>query len=387
MTRPLDGILVVSVEQAVSAPFATRQLADLGARVVKVERPPDGDFARRYDDVVNGMSTYFVWLNRNKESLGIDVKTPAGAMVLERLLERADVFVQNLSPPAASRLGLTAADVVARHPRVVACNISGFGPGGPYSNHRAYDLVIQAEAGSISVTGWPDAPAKPGIALADIGSGMYAFSSILAGLYARERTGHGAAIEVSMFDTVVEWMGYSTYYAAHAGQPHLPNGVGHPALCPYAAFRSVDGEDFVMAVQNDDEWQRLAVDVLDRPDLAAEDALRSNVGRVANRERVTAACAAALETLTRSEAATRLTAAGIANGRLNDVFDVLDHPQLAARDRWRDVGTPAGSVRAVLPPPTCSDWLPRMDPVPALGEHTDAILRELDITDGGVGDQ
>ncbi|MCX2934413.1 CaiB/BaiF CoA-transferase family protein [Mycobacterium sp. CVI_P3] len=377
MSGPLDNLRVVSVEQAVAAPFASRQLADLGARVFKIERPGVGDFARDYDQVVNGMASHFVWINRNKESVAIDIKNAHGREVLDRLLDSADVFIHNLAPDTSDRMGLSAAAVHARNPRIVACDISGYGAGGPLGTRRAYDLLVQAESASISVTGWPGRPAKPGIAIADIGAGMYAFSSILAGLYARERTGVGCAVSVSLFDAICEWMGYTIYYSGYSGLPHLPSGVGHPSLSPYEAFETSDGLTIVIAVQNDREWVRLVADVMHRFDLAQDASLATNNGRVARRDTVSAECARWFGNHTFAEAAARLDAAEIAYAQLNGPSELLEHPQLAARNRWRDVESPVGPIRSLLPPPVAPGWSPRMDPIPSIGEHTESVLVEL----------
>jgi crotonobetainyl-CoA:carnitine CoA-transferase CaiB-like acyl-CoA transferase len=376
VSGPLHGVLVVAVEQAVAAPLATRHLGDLGARVIKVERPDVGDFARGYDDHVRGLATHFVWANRNKESLSLDIKTARGAEVLARLLGEADVFVQNMAPGTADRLGLSAQQLVAEHPRLIACDVSGYGDDGPYAGKRAYDMLVQAEAGVISVTGTPQSPARAGIAVADVGAGMYAYSAILAALFARERGGAGMAISVSLFDAVVEWMGYSIYSTAH-GTPHVPAALGHPAVVPYNAYPTSDGCRVIVGVQNDREWQRLATQVLDRPDLAADPELATNQGRCRHRARVDDACAAAMSCLTFAEAVARLDGADIANSRINSVEELLAHPQLRARDRWRPVDSPVGAVPMLLPAPVLAGWEPRMDAIPALGEHTDAILGEL----------
>ena len=375
--RPLEGLLVVGLEQAVSAPIATRHLADMGARVVKVENPRGGDFARYYDDAVGGMAAHFVWVNRGKESLTLNLADPRGAAVLERLLSRADVLIQNLAPGAASRRGFAAEQVCARHPRLIAVDISGYGEGGPLSHKRAYDLLVQSEAGSCAVTGGPGQPAKAGIPLADIGSGMYALTSVLAALYARHTTGRGSAISVSMFDSVAEWMGYPINYTMGTGIEQEPAWVGSPAVSPYGSYPTGDGQTVVLGTTNDNEWQRLARTVLNRPDLADDPELATNSGRVRGRARIDEAIRAWTTSVTLKEAQDVLDAAGLGNARLNSVQDVIDHPHLAARNRWREVKTPTGVTRAVLPPPVTADWEPPMGPVPALGEHTDAILTEL----------
>jgi crotonobetainyl-CoA:carnitine CoA-transferase CaiB-like acyl-CoA transferase len=374
---PLDGMLVVSVEQAVSAPLATRQLADLGARVVKIERPDGGDFARGYDRSVKGMASHFVWLNRSKESVAVDFTSAAGREVVERLVERADVFVQNLAPGAAARRGLDAAALTRRYPRLVAVDLSGYGPAGPFRHKRAYDLLVQSEAGLVSVTGTPDAPAKAGIPIADIAAGMYIFSGVLSALLRRERGGGGAALDVSMFDTVVEWMGHQVQHTLHTGEQPPRMGVSHPAIAPYNRYPTTDGNEVMLGIQNDREWRRLAADLLGNPELGTDPAYATNVARTANRDAVDALVGAATAKLTAADLVTLLDDAGIANARLNEVPQVVAHPQLVARDRWREVDSPVGPLRTPLPPITFPTDPPRLDPVPELGEHTDAVLTEL----------
>ena len=383
----LDGITVVAVEQAVAAPFATRQLADLGARVIKVERPGSGDFARGYDTTVNGLSSHFVWLNRSKESLALDLKDPAGAEALARLLETADVFVQNLGPGAADRAGLGHAELRARNPRLVTCSISGYGPEGPYRDKKAYDLLVQCEAGLLSVTGTEDDPAKAGISVADIAAGMYAYSGVLAALLQRGRTGEGAHVEVSMLEALGEWMGFPYFYAAYGGTPPRRTGARHAAIAPYGPFRTGSGEEVFLAVQNDREWRSLCEKVLHRPDLAADPALAANDQRVAAGERVRGAIEDAFSGIDAARAEELLEAAGIANARLRDMAGFAGHPQLAARDRWREVGSPAGPLRTLLPPALPDGAEPPLRPVPAVGEHTGAILAELGLgtTEGTAG--
>jgi itaconate CoA-transferase len=374
---PLEGITVVSVEQAVAAPLATRHLADLGARVVKVERPDGGDFARSYDSAVRGMASHFVWLNRSKESIALDLKRPAGREVLADLVAAADVFVQNLGPGACARLGFGAGVLSARHPRLVVCDMSGYGPDGPYRDKRAYDLLVQSETALVSVTGVPEHPAKTGIPCADIGAGMYAYSSVLAALFHRERTGRGTAIEVSMFDALTEWMGHPVQYALHTGANPPRTGLGHPIIVPYGAYPASDGQEIIIGIQNDRQWARLAADVLERPELATDPDFATNQARTRNRERVDAAVAEQTSKLTVADAERRLEEAGIPNARVNDVTDFLDHPQLSARNRWREIGSPVGALPSPLPAATFAGMEPRMDPVPDLGEHTGPILRSL----------
>ena len=377
---PLAGLLVVSVEQAVAAPFATRQLADLGARVVKVERPGGGDFARHYDATVKGLASYFVWLNRGKQSLTLDLKSAAGLAVLDRLIARADVFVQNLAPGAAARMGLSAAGLRARDPRLIVCDIAGYAPDGPMGGRRAYDLLIQAEAGLLSVTGSEDAPAKAGISVADIAGGMYAFSSVLAALYARERTGAGAALEVSLFEALAEWMSQPMYYAMYTGTPPARTGTSHATIAPYGTFRTGGGGTVQLAVQNDREWRRLCSQVLGLPRLAEDPRFATNPARVAARDELHREIEAALSRYSAEEVLARLEAAQIANGRLNTVLDLLAHPQL--EHRWTEVDSPAGPVRA-LPPPVLG-LASGLGAVPAAGEHTGGILGELGYTDAEI---
>ncbi|MFE7762430.1 CaiB/BaiF CoA transferase family protein [Streptomyces sp. NPDC057438] len=379
---PLDGITVVAVEQAVAAPFATRQLADLGARVIKVERVDGGDFARGYDTAARGLASHFVWCNRGKESLALDLKDPRGLAVVTRLVADADVFVQNLAQGAAARLGLDAATLCAAHPRLVAVDISGYGASGPYADKRAYDMLVQCEAGLVSVTGTPEQPVKAGIPAADIAAGMYAFSGVLAALVRRGTTGRGGPVEVSMLEALAEWMGHPLHHTLHGGTAPARTGLGHAVIAPYDAYATADGGRVLLSVQNDREWRRLAERVLGRPELADDPAFATNPARVRRRERTDELVATALGELDTVTALERLEAAGIACARLRDVTEVAEHPQLAARDRWRDVASPVGPLRALLPPIT----LPggdeaRMGAVPALGEHTGSLLRAAGMTD------
>jgi itaconate CoA-transferase len=371
---PLDGIVVVSCEQAVAAPFATRQLAELGARVIKVERPGDGDFARGYDEAVHGMSSHFVWLNRSKESIALDLK--ADRDTIARLVARADVFVQNFAPGAAERLGLGAAELRERHPRLITCSISGYGPDGPYRDAKAYDLLIQSEAGLVSVTGTEAEPAKAGIPAADIGAGMYAFSGILAALYDRERTGVGTHLEISLFDALVEWMGFPLQYTAGSGVPPRRQGTSHAAIAPYGTFAAGDGTEVVIGIQNEREWVAFCAAVLARPELAVDERFDSGARRVAHRPALHAEIDAVLAGLTGDELTGRLDGARIAYGRRREVAEVLEHPLL--RGRWVEVGSPVGPLRTLLPPITLPGRPPRLDPIPAVGEHTDAILAWLE---------
>jgi crotonobetainyl-CoA:carnitine CoA-transferase CaiB-like acyl-CoA transferase len=380
---PLAGITVVALEQAVSAPMCSRVLADFGARVIKVENPDGGDFARHYDDVVNGLAAHFVWANRGKESVTLDLKTEAGLDILHRLLDRADVLVSNLAPGSTARLGIAPADLTERHPDVIAVEIDGYGPGGPLSHKRAYDLLAQAESGACAVTGHPGAPAKPGPPMADISTGLYSALSIAALLYSRDcrsaAGGHGNTVAVSLFDTMTDLMGYPLTYAQHSGVDQQPLGMSSPAVAPYGAYRTADGQTVVLGTTNDREWQRLSRDILHRDDLADDARFATNTGRVAHRgildETIGAWCAGHdLEHVQKTA-----DAAGIGNARYNLPSEVLVHPQLTARDRWRHVDTPAGPISALLPPPVISGYQPAMGAVPGLGQHTDSVLAELGI--------
>ena len=375
--RPLAGITVVSVEQAVAAPFAARQLGDLGARVIKVERPDGGDFARGYDKAVDGQSAYFVWLNRNKESLSLDLKQEAAREALHRLVGQADVFIQNLAPGAVERLGFGAAALRAKHPRLITCDISGYGATGPYADKKAYDLLIQSESGVLSVTGTSDTPCKVGVSIADIATGMHAYSAILAALYRRERDGCGAHIEVPMFDCLVEWNSHPVYYTHYSGNAPRRSGPDHATIVPYGKFDCADGHSVMLGLQNEREWAVFCDQVLGRPELARDDRYDSNTKRTERRTEMMAIFQSVFSQITAAELVARLDAAGIANGRLNTPADVWDHPQLAARERWREVAHPGGTMRAVLPPAAFDDFEAAMAPVPALAEHTDRILSEL----------
>ncbi len=370
---PLEGLVVVGVEQAVAAPLATRHLADLGARVIKVENPRGGDFTRAYDEAVNGLAAHFVWCNRGKESLTLNLAAPAGADIMESLLARADVLIQNLAPGAAARRGLAAAQVTARHPRLIAVDISGYGSGGPFEQRRAYDLLVQSEGASCAVTGSPGAPAKPGIPIADVGAAMYTFSSVLAALYSREHTGRGTAIEISLFDAIAEFMGYPLHFTLGTGIEQEPRGVGSPAVAPYGGYPTADGQTIVLGTTNDGEWQRLAA-VLERPDLAGDPAYARNYQRVDRRDNLDPQIARWTAQRTFAEIADAMDRAGIGYARLNGVQDLIDHPQLAARDRWTEVDSPVGPLRALRPPPVAAHWPMRSGAVPGLGEHTDRVL-------------
>jgi len=382
---PLEGITVVAVEQAVAAPFATRQLADLGARVVKVERIDGGDFARGYDTAAAGLASHFVWCNRGKESIALDLKDPRGLDVVHRLVADADVFVQNLAQGAAARLGLDAATLCAADPRLIAVDISGYGSFGPYAGKRAYDMLVQCEAGLVSVTGTAEQPVKAGIPAADIAAAMYAFSGVLAALVRRGTTGRGGPVEVSMLEALAEWMGHPLHHAMHGGTSPARTGLAHAVIAPYDAYPTADGGRVLLSVQNDREWRRLAEQVLGRPELAHDPAYATNAARVQHREHTDELVGKALAALVTDEAVARLEAAGIACARLRDVREVAEHPQLAARDRWREVGSPVGPLRALLPPITLPGGdSARMGPVPALGEHTGALLRAVGMTDDEI---
>jgi itaconate CoA-transferase len=374
---PLTGITVLALEQAVAAPFATRQLADLGARVIKVERPGAGDFARGYDETVEGMSSYFVWLNRGKESVALDIKDPADRAVLDGLLAHADVFVQNLLPGAMGRLGLDAPTLREKHPRLITCSISGYGAEGPYRSKKAYDLLVQCEAGFLSVTGTPESPAKSGVSVADISAGMYAFSGVLTALYERERTGAGTDVEVAMLDALGEWMSQPYFYARYGGSPPPRTGARHASIAPYGPYRAGDGAQVFMGVQNEREWAVLCTDVLVRPDLVADPRFVRNSRRVENDAELRVLLEAALAEWTADQVTERLDAVGIANARLRTVAEFAEHPQLQARDRWRDVDSPVGPLRSLLPPVTVQGREPAMCPVPAAGQHTEAIRAEF----------
>jgi len=380
--QPLAGITVVTLEHAIAAPFATRQLADLGARVIKVERPGTGDFARGYDERVRGLASHFVWTNRSKESLTLDVKNPDAHALLQKLVrEQADVVVQNLAPGAAARLGLSYEALAAEKPGIIVCDISGYGNEGPYRDKKAYDLLIQSESGLLSVTGTEDEPSKAGPSIADIAAGMYAFSSILAALLERQRTGRGQHLDISMLESLVEWMSYPLYYAFEGAAPPARTGASHATIYPYGPFPAGDGKVVMLGLQNEREWAAFCAKVLLQPALAADERFSSNPRRNANREALRAIIVAAFAPLTAEQVVARLEEAQIANAHVNTMHDVWEHPQLRARRRWREVDTPAGPIPALLPPGSWSVSEPRMDAVPALGEHTDAILRGLGETD------
>ena len=375
--RPLDGITVVALEQAVAAPFATRQLADLGARVIKIERPNVGDFARGYDETVKGMSSHFVWLNRSKESLTLNLKHPHAAPILERLLERADVVIQNLAPGSARRLGLGAESLLPKYPRLIVCDISGYGDNGPYASKKAYDLLVQAEAGVLSVTGTPDTPSKVGISIGDIATGMYAYSGILTALYQREKSGKGTRIEVTLFEALAEWMGYPLYYTHFGGTAPARTGPDHATIVPYGRYQTGDGKSVMLGLQNEREWTVFCEKVLLRPELAQDLRYDSNSKRAAKRAEINALIGKAFAALTSEQLIERLESSGIANSRMNSPDQVWEHPQLKARNRWREMDSPVGPLATLLPPATMPGFEARLDRIPALGEHTEPILAEL----------
>jgi crotonobetainyl-CoA:carnitine CoA-transferase CaiB-like acyl-CoA transferase len=382
---PLEGITVVALEQAVAAPFATRQLADLGARVIKIERPGVGDFARGYDATVKGMASHFVWLNRSKQSLTLNLKEDGAKDVLNRLLARADVFVHNLAPGATERLGFGAERLREEHPRLIDCGISGYGSTGPYREKKAYDLLVQCETGLVSTTGTPEVPSKVGISAADIAAGMYAYTGILTALYMRERTGEGAAFEVSLLEALGEWMGFPAYFTSYGGSQPPRTGASHAAIAPYGPFEAGDGRVVFLGLQNEREWVKFCEAVLERPELATDPRFDTNSRRVENGKELDEAIDGAFKDLSSEEVISRLDGARIANARMRTVQEFLDHPQLEARDRWREVDSPVGPIRALVPPVTMQGVESVMEPIPEVGEHTDAILEELDLDPDAVG--
>lgn len=379
MMLPLQGMTVITLEHAVAAPFCTRQLADLGARVIKIERPESGDFARGYDERVRGLSSHFVWTNRSKESLALDLKGPHAQPVMDALLAKADVLVQNLAPGAAARLGLSFQALHARYPNLIVCDISGYGNHGPYRDKKAYDLLIQSESGFLSVTGTPDEPTKAGCSIADIAAGMYAYSNILAAFIERGQTGKGKHIDVSMLEAMAEWMSYPLYYAFEDAPPPARTGASHATIYPYGPFTAGDGHTVILGLQNEREWQVFCTDVLQKPDLATDSRFSSNSSRSESRQALREIIQRAFQPLTITEVVKRLDAAGIANARVNDMAALWRHPQLQARNRWVQVDSPAGLLPALLPPGARDADDAHMGAVPALGEHTDAILAELGI--------
>lgn len=377
---PLEGIKVVSIEQAVAAPFASRQLADFGARVVKIERPGAGDFARGYDEKVQGISSWFVWLNRSKQSLTLDLKHPDAPDILGRLLVGCDVLIQNLAPGAAQRLGLGGADLISRYPQLIVCEISGYGSSGPYRDKKAYDLLVQNETGLVAITGTPEVPCKTGISTADIAAGMYAFSGILLALHTRRQTGRGTVLQVSLFDALSEWMLPAGYYQAYGGSPPPRTGSEHATIAPYGPYPSGDGKQISLGIQNEREWAQFCSQVLQKPELASDARFHSNSRRSDNREALRAAIGDVFGKLTLEQIVDRLDRAGIANARMNSVQEFWEHPQHSSRKRWRGVGSPVGELPALLPPIVLEGIEPRMEAIPSLGEHTDFVLGELGYT-------
>ena len=375
--RPLDGIKVITLEHAIAAPFCTRQLADLGARVIKIERPGVGDFARAYDERVRGMASHFVWTNRSKESLTLDVKHDEARVILHRLLADADVLVQNLAPGAAARLGLSFADLHSAYPKLIVCDISGYGSDGPYRDKKAYDLLIQSESGFLSVTGTQEEPSKAGCSVADIAAGMYAYTNILAALIQRGKTGEGCHIDVSMLESMVEWMNFPMYYAFDGAPPPVRAGASHATIYPYGPFPSGDGKTVMLGLQNEREWGTFCEQVLQQPSLATDARFSTNSLRSSARKELYAIIRDVFSTLTAEQVTERLEKAQIANARLNEMKDIWEHAQLRARERWTEVATPVGPIPALLPPGASSGWEARMDAIPSLGQHTEAILSSL----------
>ena len=382
--RPLDGITVISLEHAIAAPFATRQLADMGARVIKIERPKVGDFARSYDTRVNGLCSHFAWVNRSKESLELDLKHPEAPAILDKLLDRADVLIQNLAPGATARMGLDFATLAPRFPRLIVCDISGYGADGPQRDKKAYDLLIQSEAGFVSTSGTEESPAKAGVSIADIAAGMYAYTNILNALILRGKTGRGSGIDISMLEALSEWMSFPLYYA-YRGAPQPPRaGASHATIYPYGPFKAGDGKSVVLGLQNEREWASFCERALELPELAADPQFDAVEKRSTNRAGLRARIEAAFASLTVDQVMARLDRAGIGYGRMNDMSDLWAHPQLKARKRWREVDSPVGPIPALLPPGANPAFEPRMGAVPALGQHTAAILRELGFDDAAI---
>ncbi len=384
MTRPLEGITVVSLEHAIAAPFCTRQLADLGARVIKIERPGVGDFARAYDARVKGQASHFVWTNRSKESLTLDLKNEDAMAALRQLIAKADVLVQNLAPGATARMGLAYDDLKPAHPGLIVCDISGYGEDGPYRDKKAYDLLIQSEAGFLSITGTQDTPSKAGNSVADIAAGMYAYTNILSALLLRGKTGQGSHIDVSMLEALGEWMGYPMYYAFEGATPPARSGASHASIYPYGPFPAGDGGIIMLGLQNEREWKVFCDKVLMQSELATDARFASNALRNQNREALRGLIVSAFAALSTDQVEQRLEEAQIANARMNDMAGLWSHPQLKSRQRWRDVGSPVGMLPALLPPGRNSAFDYRMDPIPKVGEHTDAILQELGLSKEAV---
>ncbi len=384
--RPLDGITIVALEHVIAAPFATRQLADLGARVIKIERPGGGDFARNYDERAQGMSSHFTWVNRSKESLTLDLKQDAALSILKKLLETADVFVQNLAPGAAARMGLSPDTLQAINPKLIYCNLSGYGEDGPYRDKKAYDLLIQSEAGLLSITGTPEVPSKVGISIADIAAGMYTYTNILAALLQRQKTGKGSVIDISMLEALGEWMGYPMYYSMDGASPPPRTGAAHATIFPYGPYQAGDGKTVMLGLQNEREWALFCEKVLNQPELANDPRFDKNFKRNENRTELTQIILKIFSTLTSEQVIAKLDEAQIANASLNDMHQFWAHPQLKARGRWASVDSPKGQISALLPPGVNNSYQYRMDKIPGIGEHTTAILKALGYQDNDIAD-
>jgi crotonobetainyl-CoA:carnitine CoA-transferase CaiB-like acyl-CoA transferase len=382
--RPLDGITIVALEHVIAAPFATRQLADLGARVIKIERPGAGDFARHYDERAKGMSSHFTWVNRSKESLTLDLKQDAALSILKKLLQTADIFVQNLAPGAAARMGLSPEALQALNPKLIYCNLSGYGEDGPYRDKKAYDLLIQSEAGLLSITGTPDEPSKAGISIADIAAGMYTYTNIMAALLLRQKTGKGSVIDVSMLEALGEWMGYAMYYSTDGASPPPRTGATHATIYPYGPFKAGDGKTIMLGLQNEREWALFCEKVLDQPTLANDPRFDKNFKRNENRIELSKIILDRFASLTSEQVIAKLDEAQIANASLNDMHQFWDHEQLKARQRWVSVDSPKGEIPALLPPGLNNTYQYRMDKIPSVGEHTVAILKELGYQDSEI---
>jgi itaconate CoA-transferase len=383
--RPLEGVTVVALEHVIAGPFCTRQLADLGARIIKIERPGAGDPTRTYDERVRGMSSHFVWTNRSKESITLDLKREEARRIVRQLLERADVLVQNLAPGAAGRMGFSYDDVKDEYPRLIVCDISGYGADGPYRDKKAYDLLIQSESGLLSVTGTPETPSKAGCSIVDIASGMYAYSNILAALIQRGRSGKGCRIDVSMLESMAEWMSFPLYYAYDGAEPPVRAGAAHATIYPYGPFPAGDGKVVMLGLQNEREWAAFCDKVLARPDLQADPRFSTSSRRSAARQELYGIIVDLFSKLTAAQIVERLDGAQIGNARMNDMREVWEHAQLRARKRWVKVDTPVGKVKAMLPPGMPESFEPRMDPIPAIGQHTDTILGELGYDRAAIG--
>ncbi|MEY3865292.1 MAG: hypothetical protein RL234_783 [Pseudomonadota bacterium] len=382
--RPLDGITIVALEHVIAAPFATRQLADLGARVIKIERPGAGDFARHYDERAKGMSSHFTWVNRSKESLTLDLKQDAALSILKKLLQTADIFVQNLAPGAAARMGLSPEALQALNPKLIYCNLSGYGEDGPYRDKKAYDLLIQSEAGLLSITGTTDEPSKAGISIADIAAGMYTYTNIMAALLLRQKTGKGSVIDVSMLEALGEWMGYAMYYSTDGASPPPRTGATHATIYPYGPFKAGDGKTIMLGLQNEREWALFCEKVLDQPTLANDPRFDKNFKRNENRIELSKIILDRFANLTSEQVIAKLDEAQIANASLNDMHQFWDHEQLKARQRWVSVDSPKGEIPALLPPGLNNTYQYRMDKIPSVGEHTVAILKELGYQDSEI---